>query len=184
MSDRQNNGLNSDEFEAFQREYQAGKLAFECGRYRESVQHLEVASALVVGYARLNGEAQIWLVMAYEAAEQRQDAIALCKKITHHPQLEIRKQSRRLLYILEAPRLTTHPEWRIEIPDLAALNERDPDRSSASSNRAPAQSPPPQSFRYELEPLNQNQNLSSDNRFIWVALAIAALILGSLAVSG
>ena len=100
MEDRQinsvnNNSLNADELEAFEREYQAGQLAFERGRYREAVHHLEVASALVVGHAGLNGDVQIWLVTAYEAVGQCSDAIALCKKMTQHPSLEIRQQSLR-----------------------------------------------------------------------------------------
>ena len=65
MQQQTSKALNADELEAFQQQYQAGKTAFERGRYRQSVQHLEAASALATNNFRLNGEVQTWLIAAY-----------------------------------------------------------------------------------------------------------------------
>ena len=180
MPQQTNKALNADELEAFHQQYQAGQTAFERGRYRQSVQHLEAASALAVGNLRLNGEVQTWLIAAYEAAGQRSDAIALCHKLSHHPDLETRKQCRRLLYILEAPQLKLHPEWLVEIPDLAKLEKQDSSQSQFNNNRTPAKSAAPQSPSFQLEPANPNPAETSNDGFIWVALAIATLVLGSI----
>jgi outer membrane protein assembly factor BamD (BamD/ComL family) len=83
---------NSDNKEKFRIEYQAGKAAFEGGDYRTAVKHLEAASALMKRTSRLGGEAQMWLVTAYEAAGQQAEAIALCEQLTRHPDPETSKR--------------------------------------------------------------------------------------------
>lgn len=158
-------------------EYQAGKAAFERGDYRQSVEYLEKASALVVRNSRLGGEVQMWLVTAYEAAGQRTEAIALCKQLKRHPDPETNKQSRNLLYILEAPQLERRPEWLTEIPDLTAVSESEHKfRQGSGVKRA---NPLP-TKRIEAEPIDLSQVNTKDNRFIWVALIAISLILGGL----
>jgi len=124
---------NQESLELAKVQYQAGKEAFERGRYRQSVQHLEKAVSLVFHNSPLGGEIQIWLVTAYEAAGQMTEAIELCEKVAKHPDLDTRKQGSRLLYILKAPRLRTRPEWLTQIPDLSQLD--DPDRTDHGSTR-------------------------------------------------
>lgn len=157
-------------------DYQAGKNAFERGRYRESVQHLVEASTLAGQNSRLGGEIRIWLVTAYEAAGQRQEAIALCRQLKHHPVIAIRKQSRQLLYILEAPRLNLRSEWLTQIPDLSAVSDDD------FKYRRGAASSTPRSTRPTLtsEPIDLSQVNTQDNRFVWIALLAIALTLGGL----
>ncbi len=163
--------------EQFQIEYQAGKAAFERGDYRVSVKHLEAASALMNRTSRLGGEAQIWLVTAYDAAGQKAEAIALCEQLSRHPDPETRKQGKRLLYILSAPQLKRPAEWMTQIPDLGTIAESDPkDRRGsqspvATSNRKPKE---------ELELLDLSQVNTKDNQFIWVALIALSLIVGGL----
>ncbi|MBD2460038.1 hypothetical protein H6G89_03175 [Oscillatoria sp. FACHB-1407] len=158
--------------------YQTGRAAFERGSYRQSVQALEKAASLVNRNSRLGGEIQIWLVTAYEAAEQREDAIALCEKLTRHPDRDTRKQGNRLLYILKAPRLKTRPEWLTQIPDLATLEESERDTKGAYT--PPKRSPRPRKVEPDLEPIDLSQVNTKDNRFVWVALIAIALIVGSL----
>ncbi|MFB2937222.1 hypothetical protein ACE1B6_18400 [Aerosakkonemataceae cyanobacterium BLCC-F154] len=169
--------MSGESLEIVQEQYQAGKAAFERGQYRQSVEFLAQASALVDRNTRFGGEIQIWLVTAYEAANQRQEAIALCKQLDRHPSYEIRQQSRRLLYILEAPQLNRRPEWLTQIPDLGAIADNEskirlgkPAAGGKSSSRS--LSPP--------EPVDLSQVNTKDNRFIWVALIGVLLILGSL----
>lgn len=171
---------NSDNLDVAQADYQAGKVAFERGDYRKSVGSLEKANALVNPNSSFGGEVQSWLVMAYEAAGQREAAIALCRQLTNHPNLKTRKEGRRLLYILEAPQLKTRPEWLTQIPDLTHLSEADPKSrmgasSGETSSRRPAAKP-----KVVPEPVDLSQVNTEDNRFIWVALLAALLIVGGL----
>ncbi|MGI0489579.1 hypothetical protein ACN4EK_29535 [Pantanalinema rosaneae CENA516] len=169
--------MSSEHSNTVQAEYQAGKAAFERGDYRKSVQHLEKAVAFAGSNTSLGGEIQIWLVTAYEAAGKQPEAIALCKQITRHPDLKTRKQSRRLLYILEAPKLKTRPEWVTQIPDLSGLSDselRDRKGSTAISTKSTEKS------TFQLEPEDLSQVNTQDNRFIWFALLAALLIIGGL----
>ena len=157
-------------------QYQAGKLAFERGRYRESVQYLEKAAALVTPNSRLGGEVKIWLVTAYEAAGQRTAAIALCEQLKRHPDAETSKQGRRLLYILQAPQLKRPEEWLTQIPDMGAISDNDSQirlRGGNSPRQRSPQSPPP-------EPVDLSQINTRDNKFIWAALIAIGLTLGGL----
>jgi tetratricopeptide (TPR) repeat protein len=161
----------SDKQELFQSEYQQGKYAFERGQYRLGVQHLEKACQLVAPNSRLGGEAQMWLVTAYQAANQLQEAISLCKQLTQHPNLEIRKQSKRLLYIIEAPKLQRPREWMTEIPDLSKASESNGQYLRGSGTVKKNVSP-------VIEPIDLSQVNTKDNKFIWVALILILLLLG------
>jgi tetratricopeptide (TPR) repeat protein len=169
----------SDPLEAAKEDYQAGKAAFERGEYRKAVQSLESAKALVAPMSRLGGEVQIWLVTAYEALGQRSDALTLCRELSRHPDLQTRKQGRRLLYILEAPRLTTRPEWLTQIPDLTNLSDSDARDRPTAATISPAKLIEKPAFQLEdiVDPERVNVQ---DNRFIWVALGAIALVLGGV----
>lgn len=159
--------------------YQAGRDAFERGRYRESVERLTQATAQAGPNTPLGGQAQIWLVTAYEALEQRAEAIALCEAITKHPHYDTRKEANRLLYILKAPRLKTRPEWLIQIPELNNLEEGDRAAQSAYANRAP-KAPPKPKPAFPKEPVDLSQVDTRDTGFVWVGLGAILLILGAL----
>ena len=164
--------------EKFQIQYQAGQKAFERGEYRQSVQHLEAAKALTANSSRLGGEAQIWLITAYQAAGQDQEAIALARELATHPHLEIRQQSQRLLYIIQAPQLKRPKEWMSEIPDLAHTAEGNPQyvttKSKTNTNTSyfPKDKTP--------EPVDLSQVNTQDNQFIWVALVLTLLTFAGL----
>ncbi|MBZ8182518.1 outer membrane protein assembly factor BamD [Oscillatoria salina] len=166
----------SDTKEQFQSEYQAGKIAFEGGNYRQSVQHLEVADKLINPQSRLGGEARMWLITAYQAAGKESDAIALAQKLCTHPHAEIRKQAKHLLYIIKAPQLKRPPEWMTEIPDLGSVSESDRQQKRGSGvNKLKSTSKPTQSETLDLSQVN-----TKDNKFIWIALLAALLTLGGL----
>lgn len=175
--------MSSEQLDLATTDYETGKHAFERGEYRKSVQYLERANALADSGSRFGGEVQIWLVTAYEATGQRSEAIALCQKISRHPDIKTRQQGKRLLYILEAPKLQTRPEWLTEIPDLSKLSD-----SEAKDNRGVSkfgEATPPklsQKTRPAIpEPIDLSQVNTQDNLFIWVALIAIALIVGGLA---
>ena len=163
----------SENREKFQIQYQAGKIAFEKGEYRQSVQYLEEATELINATSRLGGEAQIWLVTAYQAMGKEQDAIALCQTLTTHPHLNIRQQAQNLLYILKAPQLKRPKEWMSEIPDLANTSEGKPKYVTAKSKINSSYD----SNKQTPEPVDLSQVNTKDNQFIGVALVLMVLIL-------
>lgn len=157
-------------------EYLAGVAAFERGQYRESVQRLEKASALVDRNSGFGGKVLIWLVTAYEATGQQAEAIALCEQIKQHPDAETSKQGKRLLYIMQAPQLKRPTEWLTQIPDLAAI----PDNTSQTrltSSDLPRTPPKP---RQPPESIDLSQVNTKDNQFIWVSLLVIGLTIGLL----
>jgi len=170
--------LDSDSLNLAQSQYEAGKVAFERGLYRQSVERLEKAAKLVNRGTALGGEIQLWLVTAYQASGQDQEAIALCEALGKHPDLKTRQQSRNVLYILKAPKLETRPEWLTQIPDLTALDA--PTGSSKGraidTPRKPAR-PRPQP---EPEPIDLSKVNTQDNGFVWIALGAISLSLAAL----
>ncbi|MEC4802674.1 MAG: hypothetical protein SAJ12_15985 [Jaaginema sp. PMC 1079.18] len=168
--------MNPEEQTSFQELYRAGKLAFERGQYRRSIEALEASLELLPRTNRLAGDAQIWLVTAYQAAGQNQDAIALCQSLLQHPSITIRGKAKRLLEILKAPVLKRPKEWMTEIPDLAALDEsRQRDRYITSKKR---DRPPAEPNPDDYVDLSQVDN--SDNGFVGLTLVLVLLVLGSL----
>ncbi len=173
--------VSANQSEALTVAYRTGQAAFERGEYRKAVVALEQASALVDLQSRLGGEIQTWLVTAYEAAGQRSEALDLCRSLQRHPDLNTRKQGKRLLYILEAPKLKTNPEWLTQIPDLSRLADSDMgDRKGVAMAPGKTTPRPEQKSGFQLEPISQGQTSARDNRFIWVALVATILLLGSL----
>lgn len=159
-----------DTFEGtkFKFEYELGKKALEEGKYSLSVQHLEAASKLITGYSPQSDSVKIWLVTAYQAAGRLPEAVALCRELATHSNLETRKQAKHLLYIMEAPQLTRPKEWMTEIPDLTAMSESD--SQYLGSNKS---NPSTRIEEVDLKEVNR-----SDNQFIWVALLGIIIILG------
>lgn len=152
--------------------YQLGQQAFERGRYIDAVNAFEqgLNEAPSIG---LDGELKLWLVNALAASDRRQEAIELCGKLARHPDLDVRKQSKQLLYIIQAPKLQAKEEWLTKIPDLATLED---------SDEKPWQSRPPKPRRLKPPPppLPLSEVNTEDNGFIWFALIGSAVILGGL----
>lgn len=166
--------MDSKNLEKFQGEYNSGKNAFERGQYRQAIQHLETACSKVPFSSKLGGEARIWLVTTYQAAGKLTEAIALTRKLCTHPNLQIRQQSQRLLYIIEAPKLKRPREWTVEMPeDLSALAE---DSINNLGTNTFKDKPKP----VFSEPVDLSKVDTEDNRFIWVAMVAVIAILGGL----
>jgi tetratricopeptide (TPR) repeat protein len=168
--------VNSESLEIAKTRYQAGKVAFESGQYREAIEQLEKAVALLARNSRLGGEVQIWLVTAYEAAGRTEDAIALCEQLKRHPHLETSKEAKRLQYILKAPRLQRPKEWMTEIPDLKAIPDNETKiRLAANVTKSSQQKASPEPEIVDLKSVN-----TRDNRFIWLALIVIGLTVAGL----
>jgi hypothetical protein len=166
---------NNAQVEAMQA-YATGQAAFERGLYRDSIDGFETALTLISGSSALGGEIQIWLVTAYDAVGQGAAAIALCRKLSNHPNLETRQQSKRLLFILEAPKLQARPEWLTQIPDLDPPNAA-PRRYRAvgqAGQSSSAKSNEPKSITDEpFEPIDPKESRG----FLGIALGLSGVIL-------
>lgn len=165
-----------DEQQEFRLRYQAGKNALEKGEYNRSVQYLEEARELVAQSTRVGGEAQIWLVTAYQAAGRLNDAIALCQELSTHPHLAIRQQAQRILYIIQAPQLKRPKEWMTEIPDLTATSNDKPQYVTAKTQSKNKTS----DRKIASEPVDLSQVNTKDNQFLWFALLVTILTVASL----
>jgi tetratricopeptide (TPR) repeat protein len=169
--------VSSQSQEIVKTEYKAGLAAFERGQYRQAVQNLEKASALANRNSRIGGEVQLWLVSAYDAAGQKQEAIALGEQLKRHPHHEINKQGRRLLYILQAPQLQRPAEWMTQIPDLGTISDNESQIKLSVRNDSNKRSRQPEPTR-EIEDLSKIN--TKDNRFTLVALVATGLTLAAL----
>ncbi len=159
--------------------YETAKEEFEQGRYRQAVTLLEQASALSERASPLGGDIQIWLVSAYQSVGDYPAAIGLCRQLSRHPNWATRQQSRRLLAILEAPRLASRPEWNVSIPDLNNAEVAQPGDRKGANPTGGRRPPKPRPIR-EPDPIDPSQINRSDNQFVWFALISSLLILGGL----
>ena len=157
--------------------FQAGQAAFERGQYREAVEILLKTHAMSDRNSVLGGEVQIWLVTAYEAIGQRKEALALCRQLKVHPARQVRKQSKRLLYIMEAPKLEKRSDWLTQIPDLDEVNERDLKQRMGVGSKDREGS---ERWAIDSEPVDLSQVNTHDGGFIWIALGMISVILGGL----
>jgi len=172
--------VTTNQSDALQTEFQSGKNAFERGDYRRAVNHLENACALVSPGSALGGRIQTWLVTAYQANGQQQEAIALCRTLTQHPDLNTRKEGKRILYILEAPKLQSRPEWLTQIPDLGNLVDKEERDRGGIQTRPTSNLKSSDSPQFQVESVDLSQVNREDRWFIWVALAATLMLLGSL----
>jgi tetratricopeptide (TPR) repeat protein len=154
--------------------YVTGQAAFERGQYREATDSFQQALKLSQANSALGGAIQIWLVTAYDAAGQREEALDLCRQLRTHGDYDTRQQSKRLLYILEAPKLQSRPEWLTQIPDLGQA-EANPDRPIGRTRQTTAQPFAPKGIE-PFEPIDPKESRG----FLGLALGVSALVLFAL----
>ncbi|MGK7941266.1 MAG: tetratricopeptide repeat protein [Crocosphaera sp.] len=164
--------MNSN-LEQFHLKYQKGQELLDRGQYRSSVQNLEEAKALINPSSRLGGDVQLSLVTAYQGIGKIDDAIAVCEELTRHPNLEIRQQSQRILYILKAPQLKRPETWMTKIP-----TNNPQDTGTSRYLQAKPSNKPPEKPPLELEDISKMD--TKENGFIVLALGLFVVILGYL----
>ncbi|MCG9884587.1 MAG: hypothetical protein MH825_03235 [Cyanobacteria bacterium] len=162
--------------------YLRGRDAFERGRYRDAIAQFDQARRGVMPNSPLGGEIQVWTVMTREALGDREVALEQCRALCKHPQLDTRKQAKRLLVILEAPQLARRPEWLTAIPDLSKLEDGSGDRFAASKIPPPKPKPPENPWLNPPPP--PADAVTFDGRGLWLALAIAIALMGIWAAVG
>jgi hypothetical protein len=168
--------MNSLAKQEFEQKYINGRLAFERGQYRLSIEQFEQACQLMPFHTRLGGEARMWLVNAYQAANQSVEAISLCQELCRHPRIETKKQAQNLLYIIKAPRLQRPKEWMIQIPDLAST-------PPTKIQPQPASKPRKIKPKRQIELVDLAQVNTNDNKFIWIGLLLSIAVITGLFLS-
>ncbi|WP_107668360.1 hypothetical protein [Cyanothece sp. BG0011] len=153
--------------------YQQGQALLDRGQYRTSVKTLEEAKSLVNPSSKLGGEVQLSLVTAYQGIDKMDDAIALCEELTRHPNLGIRQQSQRILYILKAPQLKRPEAWMTKIPVTTSEDNPTPRYVQAKPATKPIKK-----TSLDLEDISQMD--TKDNGFIGLALGLFIIIIGGL----
>jgi tetratricopeptide (TPR) repeat protein len=156
-----------------QRLYQTGQMALERGQYRQAIALLDEALALISRQSILGGEATMLLITSLEAVGDRAQALTLCRALKSHNDLEIRRNSQQLLYILEAPQLQRPADWIVPIPDLSNLDDRASGFSGAGSRSTTTPKPPPPAIPDPIDPTKVN---TRENGFIALALWMVAAI--------
>lgn len=172
--------MSSDQQEKFNSLYQQGQAALEKGQYRLSLAYLQEAQELIPLGTKLGGELQMWLITAYQALNEQQDAIALCQKLTTHPHSDIRKQAKNLLFIIQAPKLNRPQAWMSKIPDLAEMSEsKAEDRYGklTNLNYSPAKKQPQSKLDQPLDLFTAETN---NSYLIWFILIAIVIAFGSL----
>lgn len=134
----------------------------ERGQYRQAVLAFQEALAA----HPQDPQVKLWLVMAYEANQERQLARDLCRELTTHPDPQVRQESQRVLYILEAPQLQRRAEWLSEIPLMT-----DESLSGVTLRQRKSNPSLPAVVSPSVEPRVER------NRFIPVALVGSLLVL-------
>jgi tetratricopeptide (TPR) repeat protein len=157
--------------------FEKGKDAFLQGEYRQSIDYFQGAVENLSPYSRESGEVQLWLVNAYQANNQGETAIALCRELLGHPFGSTRQRAQRQLYILEAPKLERPKEWLTEIPSLDNL---DPAKSVYVEGKQKVEEK--QLAIEDFEDLSQME--TQDNQFLWWALGMGVVGLTSWAIWG
>ena len=163
--------MNSISQKEFELKYQIGKSAFEQGRYRISIENLHEAEKFVSPHSRLGGEVKMWLVNAYQALGDEQQAIALCQELASHPHGETKRQAQKLLYIIQAPKLQRPKEWMIEIPDLDLSDENTPKYQPTIKKEQKPQA------KRQIELVDLSTVNNQDNNFIGITLLLSCLTL-------
>lgn len=169
--------MSSQQFDSVLEEYEAGKVAFERGRYRQSLQHFEAACEQVESNSNLGGEVQIWLASVYQALGQQELAIALCQKLTHHAYYQTRQQSRQLLEVLQAPPLSSNIKGLVEFPDMSQLEGNSSQKLMGNSSKSPSNQRSSRQLE-EYQPIDLTQVNTQDNQFLWIALIGIIVMVG------
>ena len=115
----------------------------------------------------------MWLVTAYQAAGRLPEARKLCQQLTKHPHPDIRKQSKAVLYILNAPQLKRSPDWLNQIPAVDNLSDSIPRYQQGASTTK-------KSEPITVDASDLKETNTKDNSFIWVALVTVMIALGAV----
>lgn len=98
--------------------FAAAMEAFNKGRYRVAAGLYDEAVQLVGVESRLGGQYRLWHAQALDALGEKQQAAKFLETLRTHSDLDVRKVSAELLFIITAPKLELEPGTFLDIPML------------------------------------------------------------------
>jgi tetratricopeptide (TPR) repeat protein len=161
--------INQDLAEQF---FQAGVANFESGNYQASLEQLEQAKSYASPGTYKSGEIQVWLCNAYDAVGRTEEAIALCRGLVKHPDIDVRKLARYVLGILTAPQLNKLEGITTDGPNFSNLDSNYRYQGGyGNSGKYTQPSDRPDLLNADGQRLSAKMNY----RYLWIAGAIAVL---------
>lgn len=170
----------SSEINSAEQLYQAAIANFEHGNYQDSVHQLEQAIELIDRGTKLGGEMQVWLVNAYDAVGRSTEAIALCRSLTKHPNIDVRKLAKYVLGILSAPKLRDLQGVVSEIPSFSTwgANSRQSNAPFGKRGSSSASAENTTNFNgIDIEDKSRLPTSNSNMQFLWVMIALSIITL-------
>ncbi|MGB2926061.1 MAG: tetratricopeptide repeat protein [Limnothrix sp.] len=150
--------------------FEQGKDAFLQGEYRISIDYFQQTIANLPKISREGSEVRMWLVSAYQANNNMEEAIALCRELASSSSSSIGEKAKQQLYILEAPKLERPKEWITQIP---SMDDFDAARSVYVAGKSSEQKK--ELSIEDFEDLSQIE--TQDNQFVLIALGLGILAL-------
>mmetsp|Transcript_34401 Transcript_34401/g.103657 ORF Transcript_34401/g.103657 Transcript_34401/m.103657 type:complete len:287 (-) Transcript_34401:2-862(-) len=116
------------------------------GRYDEATKLLNRGCYFAGVGTRRGGQMQLWLGQALSAANRRGEALKLMDALKAHPDRDVRKVAKELLFIMKAPPLQLGEESRVSFDmdefDAEKSYERAPDGTIRRRDAAAFEKPP------------------------------------------
>ena len=161
---------------SYQELFQAGIYSFERGNYQSAIAQFQQALSAVNEKTQIGGEIQIWLANAYDAVGNSTEAIAICRRLKHHSDRDVRKSANYVLGILSAPKLSDLKDAVSTIPSLENLNASDlPSNLTASNSKSVVNLKKDRELSTDIN--NSESQPHNNNWFIWTTSAIILAIL-------
>ena len=124
------------------------------GRYDEATKLLNRGCYFAGVGTRRGGQMQLWLGQALSAAGRRGEALKLMDALKAHPDRDVRKVAKELLFIMKAPPLQLGEESRVSFDmdefDAEKSYERAPDGTIRRRDAAAFEKPPEHFCRVDI----------------------------------
>ena len=99
----------------------AARSALGCGEYRQVLQLLEPLAAKLPVTMKLGAEVRLLQATAHQGLGDAERAKQSCRAATQCGDVELRRQARALLEVLEAPVLQVPADRMVQVPQLGAM---------------------------------------------------------------
>ena len=99
----------------------AAQSALGCGEYRQVLQLLEPVAAKLPVTMKLGAEVRLLQATAHQGLGDGERAKQSCRAAAQCGDVELRRQARALLEVLEAPVLQVPADRKVELPQLGSM---------------------------------------------------------------
>ena len=121
----------------------AARSALGCGEYRQVLQLLEPLAAKLPVTMKLGAEVRLLQATAHQGLGDAERAKQSCRAATQCGDVELRRQARALLEVLEAPVLQVPADRMVQVPQLGAMPALEGVAKAGRRARSRKSPPPP-----------------------------------------